>query len=313
MNSPATVTLTVPHTQIAFPLAIDSTMRNAFVSCEQKYWYEFVECLGSPSPSIHLHAGACFAKGLEVFRRSYFLEGKPENESVDDARIAMLIEWGDFEPMFSWSIGAYTKALDTLFDALDFYLATWPPESDPVRPWIHEGQIAVEFTFALPIPGTKHPQTGDPILYCGRFDQLAVYNDAMYVEDDKTASQLGASWLNQWEMRSQFTGYVWAAHEYDYPVVGAIVRGISFLKTGFGSAQAVTMREDWKIERWLAQLKRDVDRMIDLYANRDANLNLGESCTAYGGCPYVKLCNSPNPELWKSEYTRREWNPLTKL
>lgn len=296
-----------------FPMAIDSTMRAAFTSCEQKFSYEFVECLGPQRPSIHLHAGATFAKGLETFRRFFYLHKQPLDYCVEQARIQMLIEWGDFEPMFSWSDGAGPKSLDSLFDALDYYLMTWPPGEDPVTPWIHDGQIAVEFSFALPIPGTRHPETGDPVLYAGRFDQLCVYNDTMFVEDDKTASQLGASWMNQWALRGQLIGYNWAAREYDYPVAGSIVRGISFLKTGFGSAQAIELCEQWKIDRWLVQLQRDVQRMIKLYESRQPNMAFADACTSYGGCPFVKLCNSVDPNTWKSEYGRREWNPLAKV
>ena len=35
-------------------------------------------------------------------------------------------------------------------------------------------------------------------------------NNGLFIEDDKTASQLGSKWANQWEMRSQFSGYTWA-------------------------------------------------------------------------------------------------------
>lgn len=296
-----------------FPIAIDSTMRAALASCETKFAYEFVECLGPAKPSVHLQAGACFAKGLETFRRAFYLHQKSLDDSVDEARVAMLVEWGDWEPMFSWSDGAGVKSLDSLFDALDYYLQTWPPDTDPVKPWIHDGSIAVEFSFALPIPGTKHPQTGDPVLYSGRFDQLCLYNDTMFVEDDKTASALGQQWLNQWVMRGQLIGYNWAAREYDYPVAGSIIRGISFLKTGFGSAQQIEMCEDWKIERWLIQLQRDVQKMTRLFESRDPAMAFADACTSYGGCPFVKLCNSPDPEVWKSEYAHREWNPLAKL
>lgn len=295
-----------------FPTVIDSTMRNAFASCEQKFWYEFVEQLGPTKPSIHLHAGATFAKGLEVFRRSYYFHNKPLSESVTLARLAMLVAWGDFEPRFSWDTGGHPKCIDGLFEALDYYLMTFDPATDALRPWQKDGEIAVEFSAAIPIPGTRHPETGDPILYAGRFDQLALYNDTLFVADDKTASQLGNTFLEQWEMRSQLTGYCWLAQQFGYPVAGAIIRGISFLKNGFGAAQVITMREDWKIQQWLTQLQRDVARMIALYETKQPNLNLGESCTAYGGCPFMRLCNSSDPSIWKGEYVRREWNPLAR-
>ena len=61
-----------------------------------------------------------------------------------------------------------------------------------------------------------------------RFGQMG---EGLYIEDDKTTSQLGSSWGAQWDMRSQFTGYAWAARQSGLPIAGIIVRGISILKT----------------------------------------------------------------------------------
>lgn len=301
---------------MTFPTVIDNTMRNTFVACETRFWREFVENMGSPYPSIHLHAGACFAKGLEVFRLAFYLHDKSKDEALTEASIAMIVAWGDWEPRFSWQDKGHPKCLDGILEALHFYLDTFDPLTDPVQPWKHDGTLGVEFNAALPIPGTKHPETGDPILYAGRFDQLVEYNGTLFIEDDKTTGQLGASWLEQWELRSQLTGYCWLAQAFGHPVAGAIVRGIAIRKTGFECAQVITMREDWKIERWLTQLKRDVQRMIEMYENHKRgippNLNLGESCTSYGGCMFARMCQSQDPEIWRGEYGTRVWNPLEK-
>jgi hypothetical protein len=304
----------MPKHNLPFPTAIDSTIRKTFASCEQKFFYEFVEGLSLKHHSIHLHAGATFARGLEVFRKEFFLMGKTQIEAVESARIAMVVEWGDYEPMFSWSEGqTEAKSLDALMDAIDFYLFTWEPTTDPIQPLIEGGNISVEFSFAIPIPHRFHPVTGDPLLYAGRFDMMGVYNNTLFVVDEKTTKQLGASWSDQWEMRSQFTGYAWAAREYGYPVGGAVVRGISFLKNGFGSAQSITYREDWKIEQWLRQLQRNVDRMIEVWKSGEPDMDLDDACNSFAGCPFKRLCNSPQPEQWKSDYVERRWNPLDKL
>ena len=59
----------------------------------------------------------------------------------------------------------------------------------------------------------------------------------------KRQRQLGDSWARQWELRGQFTGYCWAAREAGIDVNGVLVRGVSILKTKYGSAQAITNRE----------------------------------------------------------------------
>jgi hypothetical protein len=39
-------------------------------------------------------------------------------------------------------------------------------------------------------------------------------------------SSLGEAWAKQWDLDSQFTGYVRAALEYGFPVAGVVIRGV---------------------------------------------------------------------------------------
>ena len=57
---------------IMLPLHVDSTMLAAFRACPTKLRWEFVEHLGPVRPSVDLHAGASFAKGIEETYRSHF-------------------------------------------------------------------------------------------------------------------------------------------------------------------------------------------------------------------------------------------------
>lgn len=295
--------------ELAFPNEIDSSMRASFTACPHKFFYEYIWKIAPASPSRHLHAGAAFAKGLEVGRRAFFGQSLSKADSEILGFEALIKAYGDFEVLSD-----QTKSFADMVGALDYYFEQYPIDTDPIRPLITPLGPAVEFTFAVEIPNTKHPQTGNPIIYCGRFDQLATFQDTLFVEDDKTASQLGQSWANQWELRSQFTGYCWGAKEFGYNVAGAIVRGISILKSGYGNAQAMTYRPQWQIDRWLTQLQRDVQRMIDCWNNGYWDYALDSACASYGSCAYMPLCKSKEPELWlEPDYVTRTWNPLEKL
>lgn len=295
--------------KLSFPEAIDSSMRAAFVACPHKFFYEHIWQIAPASPNRHLHAGASFARGLEVARKVFF-EGRGSKEDAEiEGFKAFILAYGEFEVA-----DGETKGFADMLGALDYYFEQYPIDTDPIRPVITPLGAAVEFTFALEIPNTRHPETGNPLLYFGRFDQLCSFNDTLFVEDDKTASQLGASWANQWELRSQLTGYCWAARQYGYSVQGAIVRGISILKTGYGNAQEITYRPQWQIDRWLHQLQRDVGRMLDCWREQYWDYTLDGACSHYGGCAYLSLCKSANPENWLvPDYQRREWNPMVKL
>jgi hypothetical protein len=179
------------------------------------------------------------------------------------------------------------------------------------------GLPSIEFTFAVPLEDEAgkailNPDTGNPLLYGGRFDMLGVFNDALFVVDEKTTTSLGGSWAGQWEMASQFTGYSFAAREYGYPVVGAIVRGVALLKYETKFAQAITYRPAWRIKEWYAQLIRDVRRMLEAYRTGEWDASLDHACNDFGGCGFRQACLSPEPERWLSDFVVRFWNPLER-
>lgn len=292
-----------------FPDLIDNTMREAFVVCPTKFWYSFIRGVAPRLPSVHLHAGAAFARGLEVARKAFWEQGCPVTEAVGRGVVALLDFYGDFEPAVETN-----KTATRMAEALVSYFLQYPLDRDYLQPFkLANGRAAIEFTFAVEIPGVVHPVTGNPLLYGGRFDMLAVKNGVLFVDDEKTTQQLGPTWTKQWDLDSQFTGYCWAARTYGYPVAGAIVRGISILKEKFGHAESIQYRPEWMITRWLSQLQDDALRMIESWKAQKWALALGQGCKNYGGCPYLLLCTSPEPDRWiENHYTYRMWDPMHK-
>ena len=280
----------------------------AHVSCPTKLYWEYIRRKASTALSIHLHFGACFAKGCETFRRHYYTQGRDWNASFEAGAIAIIREWGDYEP----DIDPGTKTLERCVNALSEYFTEHHPEGDYIQPYmLSNGQPAVELSFAIPIEEVLHPQTGQPLLYGGRYDMLGVYSDQLYVVDEKTSKQLGATWRNQWDMRSQFTGYCWAALQHDHPVVGAVVSGIGLLKTKTTFERAISPRPRWFIDKWYEQLVEDLRHMVEDYTNRRWSQDFAEACESYGGCGIKKLCNKQDPEQWVDQYfVDRIWDPV---
>lgn len=296
--------------EISFPRVIDSSIRKEFSSlCETRGMYSYFRGLTPIGGSIHLHFGGCFARGLETVRKAYYGEEVSVVEALARGAKAIIISWGDYE---SPVVG--NKNLSSCLVALYEYFIQYPLAEDNIKPVMLDSGPAVEFTFAFPIEGTSHPDTGEPILYGGRFDMLAHYGKAMFIVDEKTASQLGASWAKQWKLASQMTGYVYAAREFGYPVMGAIIRGVGILKTSITHQMCIESRPQWMLDRWWAQLKLDVARMVEAYENNSWQMDLDHSCGTYGGCPFLTLCTSPDPESWvDSYYEKKVWNPIAKL
>lgn len=293
-----------------FPEVWDSTMLSALASCEEKFQWGYMRQIAPEGENVHLHAGACFAKGLEVRRRSFYGSGRSEADSTLDGAEALLNAWGSFDPG-----EGQAKSIDRVLGAYDFYSELYPLATDPLKPLLTPKGPAVEFNFVLPLPGTRHPTTGNEILYAGRFDALCTRDnsDVLFVVDEKTTSQLGPTWSNQWTLRAQFTGYIWGARSYGHPVAGAVVRGISILKTMYGNAEAIVYRQQWQVDDWLRTTRLKLERAIQAWQRGSWERNYDQSCAAYGGCPFMRLCDTPTPESFIPIYYKEHvWDPTNR-
>lgn len=292
-----------------FPHVIDSSMITTMRSCHQKMFRQYIEHWKIDRESVHLHAGGAFAKGLEVARESFYVNGESEDLAKGKGLHALLTFYGDYQPP-----EGSAKSLDRMMGAFEFFLDQYPLGDDGFTPLkFADNKHGIEFSFAEPLD-IDHPTTGQPILFCGRADMLGEFADGIFLEDDKTTSSLGASWANQWDLRSQFTGYTWAAKKIlKIPVKGVLVRGISILKTKYDTQQVLSYRQDWEIDRWEQQVLRDIKRLIEAWKEGYYDYNLDYACNEYGGCLFRDICKSRDPEKWlEANYTKRVWNPIDR-
>lgn len=297
-----------------FPEVVDSTFIAAAKACETKAFRMYMEHWKPTGESIHLHAGAAFARGLEVARRAFWESGDSAEDAMAHGLRALIESYGDYQPE-----EGQAKTLERVAGAFEYYFDCFPLsreqlgqcDGEPV--YVPGHGRAVEFSFAEPL-NILHPVTGNPIIYSGRADMIARFAEGIYVWDDKTASQLGATWSAQWEHRSQFSAYTWAARRAGFNVNGVVVNGISILKTKYGDARAVTNRSHWEIERWEHEVERILKRMIESWRTGDYAYNLDEACASYGGCAFRTVCKSPEPETWLPMYfEKRVWDPLLRV
>lgn len=296
-------------TRPPFPSVIDSSMIATFRSCPRKFELEYLYHFKPRTESVHLHAGKAFARGLEVARQAFYEEGADPETAIAQGVGALLLAYGNFEcPEDS------AKSATRMAGALEYYFFAWPLQDEQMPPATlpGSGKRAIEFSFLEPLE-SDHPESGDPLMYSGRFDQIVDYAGGLYGEDDKTTSQLGASWPKQWDLRSQFTGYTWGARRGGMPLSGFVVRGVSILKSKYDSAMAITYRPDWMVERWYLQVLRDIERMKTMWASGLFDYNLDHACAEYGGCGFRKVCMSQEPGPWlKQDFEQRRWDPVTR-
>ena len=308
--------------QLSLPSYVDSSMLSTWRSCRRKFFWSTLNSLYPIGKSVHLVAGGAFAAGMEGARRLVFSNDRAHRPSHSDllqaAYRSFAREWGsnpDFE--------GEAKSFENTFQALAAYLNQHPPETDPVQPLRRpDGSPAVEFTFSIPLEeGPRHPETGDPFLFVGRFDLLGSYNGLPCVVDEKTTSSIGFSWDSQWDLRGQFMGYIWACQQLGYEVNTAVVRGIGILKKDFKFATSIKQFPQYLINRWHSQLIMDVDQIVRAYEGLQETpgteqgwfpYNFADACSAYGGCAFTTLCSASNPEAFFGQYARHRWDPLLK-
>ncbi len=305
---------------VTLPQHIDSTMMTCFRACPQKYFREFVQGYRPPGISIDLHAGACFASAIEEVRKQVWLHGKPLGDALMLAQAKFFCEWGDVEAP-EWKRTAKTK--DRVWEAVESYFQRYSPLTDHVRPYKNpKGEPTLEYTFAIPLLPCSvadindnfpaHPN-GDPFIYTGRFDMVGEYQGHPCVCDEKTTgSSIGKNWAYQWDLRSQFIGYVWACQQNGIDLDTVVVRGIAIQMTQIVHAEAIKTYSGHLIAKWHDQLRRDMWRLVRCHDDQHFDYNLGDSCTAYGQCAFLAVCQSNNPDTWLQDFVIRHWNPIDK-
>lgn len=297
-----------PSFEVVLPHHIDSTMLTAFRACPQKYFLEFVRGVRPREKSIDLHAGGCFAKALEVVYRLAH-RGYPIYTALGQAELVFHQMWGDFVILDERN----PKQPDRVWEAILDYVRVYGVLTDRVQPYRVNGEPTYEYSFAIPLdfPGfPKHPVTGDPFIFCGRFDMLGEFNGVPIVRDEKTSKAAGDKWADQWDLRGQFIGYLWACNLLGIPVDTVCIRGVIIQKTQIRQLEAIRPFSKNLRDRWFIQLREDLHRLVNAYEAGYWDYNFGDSCHSYSGCMFKLFCETGEPDNWLSNFVENRWNPL---
>lgn len=291
---------------LPFPTVFDNTIISDIRKCPTKAMWAYMHNLATSNVSVHLHAGGAFARGLEITRKAYYLDGHTDSDALAIGALALIKDYGDYKPHEKEA-----KSLDNMMGAMGHYFLQWPLGEGPEPILFKDGKRGIEWNFALPIPGVKHPVTGEDLIYCGRFDTIDNYNGMFMGGDDKTTTQLGDQWFNRWRLANQITGYCWGAAEYGMSLAGFRLRGVSILKNSYGHAEAITYRKAWQIKEFISNLQLTIRELIAQWEAGQFEKAWNDACSSYSGCPYMILCESQTPEDWiPVNFIPRSWNPL---
>lgn len=303
------------------PQVVDSTIITSARSCLRKVFNAHMQHLRGEGEHIPLLAGGTFAAGLEAFRWHSFTNFHVHDYAFDFAVEAMIIRWGDYiltDPKD-------TRQFDKIMWALKQYFIKWPTLSDPIRPHFSgpREDPTFEFSFAVELEPSKgfplHPTTSEPFIYAGRFDLMGMYNSVLpVIEDDKTTRIVGPSWMDQWVMRHQFLGYIWALKQLGYPHRHVVVRGIGLKKELELIETAPIHIQNHMLDKFEVSLKATLHKLVAAAKEAKATNTMfpqdfGEACIQYfRPCIYTPLClSTPKNELgFMKTMNREKWDPL---
>jgi hypothetical protein len=296
--------------QAILPQHIDSTMRAAFVQCPRKFFHEFILGFRPGYVNADLHAGAAFSGTLEAFYEQVWGNQQTSDVALARAHGTFLKLWADYVP-----VKDTPKTRENMWSAVESYVKTYSPLTDPVQPFFVAGRPTYEFSFAIPLDDPefpRHPVSGDPFIYVGRADLLGEWVNRIVIRDEKTSGKLVSNWSEQWDMRGQFLGYCWAAQRGGLKCETVVVRGVIITKTQIRHVEAVKLYQQWEIDRWYKQLAQDLHRLVRCWDTDWFDYDLAEACSMYGGCSFLPMCKSPEPSRWHSQYRIQRWNPLNR-
>lgn len=289
------------------PIYIDSSMLSTYRACPKRFYYTYIRNKVPVGESIHLTAGRAFAAACDSVRKTQFHSSHYDvaltrDEIAEVGMAAFAKEWGDLEVSPD-----HPKNFHNVFAAFEQYMEEYHPFHDEVKPyWNADKTPTTEFTFAIPL-SVKHP-SGDPFLFCGRFDLLGSYNGLPVILDEKTGGRVSGA--TKWSLRGQFLGYCWACQQHDYEVRDVIVREVVLQKTQNQIIQVPLRYPQFLIEKWANQTHHTIAQIIASFEHNHWDYNFADSCSSYNGCAYADVCSTQVEEQILDTWVDRTWTPL---
>lgn len=295
--------------------AWDSTSIKLWQTCPRKYYYKMREGWQSKRSSHHLWFGGLYASALEGYHK---LRAKGDDHNLalrEVLRDILIRSWihprddeGNRLPGGEpYNTMDSAKTRDTLIRSIVWYLDHY--EEDSMTTLVAEGKAAVELSFTLPVD--------DGIVFSGHIDRLVEYNDAVYVQDQKTTgTTLSPNFFRQFNPDTQMSLYTFAGKIiYNTPVRGVVIDAAQ-IAVGFTRFErGMTMRTEDQLNEWYDDTMKVLTQATTM--QREGFYPRNESsCGNYGGCEFRDICGHPRSvreQFLKADFTQGDaWDPLKR-
>jgi hypothetical protein len=292
----------IEGTNIQF--ALDSTSLGAAKKCLRYYKQTIIDGWRRRDESVHLRWGGEFAKWLEFYHKCR-AAGIDYEDALEETLAYLLYA------TFEWKSDHPTKNRETLVRSIIWYLDAY--KDDLAKTLIlKDGRPAVELSFKLELPWNA--ATGKPYILCGHIDRMIEYDDAAFVQDQKsTGGSLGAYYFKQFSPNGQMSGYTVAGKAiFDIAISGVMIDAVKVLVGSTEFARSFTSRTQGQLDEWLEDTRKWTG-IIKFAAENDYWPMNENSCHTYDGCAFREVC-SQDPKVRQSYletyFHKSFWNPL---
>ena len=311
---------TMPGSSRAMALEAGEAAHEAFAAIR---WYQFrYKQANSPTllkaaenQGIRLFGAERFERMLSVLDSNAF-----ERTNLINFAIEALTSSGYYD-----SADDKRRTTTNISESLIAYVDQFDMDRFPL--WIRDKDdpntdIGIEIPFCVRVTINEEDDCTDSqyVLYLsGKMDGLAYRKDKLFIDENKTGARLDDSWLAQWQLSHQITGYCVAAATFtkqncdNARVIGMRIplgkiphEGIRYEEVNRTTEQYL----DWA--RWLLHTTSMIENNIK---NPLSAPMYTHSCNRYfRACSFLPLCTANKEEREKilEEMTTDEWSPLNE-
>ena len=275
----------------------DNTRMSDYQECPRKYAIRHLWDLVPNRKSMPLYFGStmhdCLSKWYET----------------GDVKEALTV-WDEYEDN-QWD-EKRTKSRGT--DIAISYFATYPSEPFKI--------ISNEMPFEVHLVTIAD----DEYYLMGKIDLAIEWNNAIYVVDHKTTSQLGGSYFKQFKPSRQMPGYcIGLSKLLDKTVSGAFINALAVYKSKTKYERSLITYTPRKLVEYTLIIPQLMQRMVDtekVYKRVSEDLDdkwtalnhsflpNWDSCYNWGGCQYRDLCNANGAKsVVETGYREEHWDP----
>lgn len=305
-----------------FIFKFDNSSMENFITCARKAQYHSAWGRRPVVFDAATFFGGVAHEALEI-RKNHMLAPNPTWQQ-DQAKLIIRRFDSNPPPIDEW------RTPDNLLSLITEYNKTYPVETEPFK--IIPGTIEMPFSVYIgkaEVNAEVEIRPGQIVYikylllyWTGRIDAIIELDGALFVDDHKTASVMGPTFFEDFNLSAQMHGYTWAARELGYPVQGLyldVLGNRKPSKTG-KAIELIRQRyyyrdsliEEWKMDTFTS-LTDFIEHMIRNYFPKGQKWCHGR----FGKCEFWDVCNADPDQrvgmLFNSgSFEENTWSPLNE-